>query len=124
MASVFPTGNYFTKSLALTTTSKTTIYTCADQGEIAADVTGISFASADGNADTVTVVRYQTSDSSEYVLIYHGPIEADYPLQIEGLPIHLGPGDAIKATASNAATHNVHVHISINKTTRSPEGNK
>ena len=121
MASVFPTGNYFTKSVALSTNSKTTIYTCGDQQEVAADVTGIVCVASDGNADTVSVIRYQSSDTTEYMLVYHGAVEADYPLQIEGLPIHLGPGDAIKATASNAATHAVHVHISVNLTTRSPK---
>src|SRR5215469_9826977 len=107
MASVFPLASYFTKSLALSNTTKTTVYTCGDQGELGFDVTGLAAVA---------------SDASEYVLVFNGAVETDYPLQLEGLPIHLVPGDAIKATSNGAfGAHPTHVHISGQKTTRSPK---
>ena len=122
MSAVFPLASYFTKSLSLTSTSKTTMYTCGDQAELAFDVTGLSAVASDGTADKVTFIRYQAADATEYVLVFNGPVETDYPLQLEGLPIHLVPGDAIKATSNGASgTHPTHVHISGQKTTRSPK---
>ena len=122
MAAVFPLASYFTKSLSLTNTSKTTVYTCGDQAELAFDVTGLSAVASDGTADKVTFIRYQAVDATEYVLVFNGPVETDYALQLEGLPIHLVPGDAIKATSIGASgTHPTHIHISGQKTTRSPK---
>jgi hypothetical protein len=122
MSSVFPLANYYTKSLALTGTTKTTVYTCGEQGELGFDVTGLSAVASDGTADRVTFVRLQAADASEYVLVCNGAVETDYPLQLEGLPIHLVPGDAIKATSSGASgAHPTHVHISGIKLTRSPK---
>src|SRR5580704_9699299 len=121
MASVFPLASYYTKSLALTSTTKTTVYTCGDQGELGFDVTGLSAVASDGTPDKVTFIRYQAADASEYVIVFNGAVETDYPLQLEGLPIHLVPGDAIKATSNGASgAHPTHVHISGQKTTRSP----
>ena len=124
MASVIPGGSYWSKSVALASTAKTTIYTCGDQGEIAFDVTGLSAVASDGVAGTLTFHILQASDAAEYILVYRGPVEADYPLQIEGLPIHLSAGGAIKATATTGDTHTVHVHISGLKTTRSPDARR
>src|ERR1700730_10575389 len=122
MASVFPLANYFTKSLALANTTKTTVYTCGDQGELGFDVTGLSAVASDGTADKVTFIRLQASDATEYVLVFNGAVETDFPLQLEGLPIHLVPGDAIKATPNGAsASHPTHIHVSGQKTTRSPK---
>lgn len=122
MASVFPLANYYTKSLALANTSKTTVYTCGEQGELGFDVTGLSAVASDGTADRVTFIRLQASDAAEYVLVFNGAVETDYPLQLEGLPIHLVPGDQIKATSNSASgAHPTHVHISGQKTTRSPK---
>jgi hypothetical protein len=122
MAAVFPLANYYTKSLALTSTTKTTVYTCGDQNELAFDVTGLSAVASDGTADKVTFVRLQAADSAEYVLVFNGPVGTDFPLQLEGLPIHLVPGDAIKATSNGASgAHPTHIHITGVKTTRSPK---
>ncbi len=122
MASVFPLASYYTKSLALTSTAKTTVYTCGDQGELAFDVTGLAAVASDGTADRVTFIRLQASDATEYVLVCNGAVESDYPLQLEGLPIHLVPGDAIKAVSTGASgAHPTHVHITGVKTTRSPK---
>jgi hypothetical protein len=122
MASVFPLANYYTKHVSLTGTSKTTIYTCGDQQELAFDVTGLSATAADGTADTVTLIHQTVVDSTEYVLVYRGAVESDYPLQIEGLPLHMVPGDVIKAQSSGASvSHPTHVHLSGVKTTRSPD---
>ena len=122
MTAVFPLASYFTKSLSLTSTSKTTMYTCGDQAELAFDVTGLSAVASDGTADKVTFIRYQAADATEYVLVFNGPVETDYPLQLEGLPIHLVPGDAIKAQSNGASgSHPTHIHISGQKTTRSPK---
>lgn len=119
MSSVFPLGDYFTKSVALTSTAKTTIYTCGDQKESTFDVTGLSAVASDGTADKVTFIRYQQADATEYVLVFNGPVETDYPLQLEGLPIHLVPGDVIKATSNGASgSHPTHIHISGVKTRR------
>ena len=113
MSAVFPLASYFTKSLSLTSTSKTTMYTCGDQAELAFDVTGLSAVASDGTADKVTFIRYQAADATEYVLVFNGPVETDYPLQLEGLPIHLVPGDAIKAQSNGASgSHPTHIHIS------------
>ena len=122
MASVFPLASYYTKSLSLTSTAKTIVYTCGDQAELAFDVTGLSAVASDGTADKVTFIRYQAADATEYVLVFNGPVETDYPLQLEGLPIHLVPGDAIKAQSNGASgSHPTHIHISGQKTTRSPK---
>jgi hypothetical protein len=122
MASVFPKTSYYTKHVSLTTTTKTTIYTAGDQQELAFDVTGLSATASDGTADTVTFIHYTIVDTTEYVLVYRGPVETDYPLQIEGLPLHMVPGDIIKATSTLATgSHPTHIHISGIKTTRTPE---
>lgn len=120
MASVFPNANYFTKSGALADNNLTTVYTCQDQGEEYAEVTGISVAASTANADTCSVYRRQASDTTDYALVFKGPVEADFPLQIEGLPIHLTKGDSIKLQATAGATHTLHYHITIHKMTRSP----
>ncbi len=121
MAAVQTVGaNYYTKSGALSVNTVITAYTCGDQGEEFADVTGITVAASTANADTCTVARLQATDATPYTLVFKGPVEADFPLQIEGLPIHLTKGDAIKLTATAGATNALHYHISINKITRSP----
>jgi hypothetical protein len=121
MASVFPLANYYTKSAALADNNLTTIYTAGDEGELAFDVTGISVAASTANADTCTIIRHQARDNTDYTLVFKGPVEADFPLQIEGLPIHLSPGDIIKAQATAGATHTLHIHVTGQKTTRSPK---
>ncbi len=125
MAAVQTVGaSYFTKSGALADNNSTTVYTCGDQGEKYADVTGISVVASTANADTCSVYRRQASDTTDYALVFKGPVEADFGLQIEGLPIHLTTGDSIKLTATAGATHTLHYHISINKITSTPSGNK
>ncbi len=119
MSSVFPLAGYHTKSKALTTNNQTVLYTCNEQTELAFDVTGLSCAATTANADTCTFERYSIVDNVTYTLVFKGPVEADYPLQIEGLPIHMVPGDIIYATATAGATHTLHAHISGVKTTRS-----
>src|SRR5258708_3419932 len=105
MASVHPLSNYYTKHVALSSNAKTTIYTCGDNGELAFDVTGLSVSASTANADTCTLIHYTIVDTTEYTLVFLGPVEADYPLQLEGLPIHMVVGDIIKATATAGATH-------------------
>jgi len=124
MASVFPTGSYFTKSGALADNNLTTVYTVGDQGEKYADVVGITVAASAAFADTCSVYRRQASDTTDYALVFKGAVEADFPLQIEGLPIHLTAGDLIKLQATAGATHTLHYHISINKITSTPSGTK
>jgi hypothetical protein len=119
MASVFPRTSYFTKHVALTTNALTTIYTCGDSQELAFDVTGLSVSATTAFADTVSL--YHTVGGTDWCLVFLGPVEADYPLQLEGLPIHLVPGDIIKAQATAGATHTLHVHLSGLRTTRTPE---
>ncbi len=119
MASVFPLANYYTLHKALTDNNETVIYTCGDQKELAFDVTGLSVSATTANADTVTLVHYTLVDTTKYTLVFKGPVEADFPLQIEGLPIHMVVGDVIYATATAGATHTLHAHISGVKTTRS-----
>ncbi len=119
MASVFPLAGYFTKSVALSTNNATTIYTCGDEKELAFDVTGLSVAATTANADTCTLTRFSVIDNVTYTLVFLGSVEADFPLQVEGLPIHMVVGDIIKATATAGATHTLHAHISGVKTTRS-----
>lgn len=116
MASVHPNVSYYTKRTALNTNALTTIYTCGDQQELAFDVTGISVAATSANADTCSI--YINSGGSDWCIVYRGPVEADFPLQIEGLPIHLVPGEYIRAQATNAATNILHVHVSGLRTTR------
>ncbi len=120
MSSVFPLAPYHTKSKALTDNTQTTVYTCGDEKELAFDVTGLSVVATTANADTCTLERFSAIDSATYTLVFKGVVEADFPLQLEGLPIHMVVGDIIKATATAGATHTLHVHISGVKTTRSP----
>jgi len=120
VASVFPLSLYFTKSVVLGTNAAITLYTCGAEQELAFDVTGISVAAASAFADTCTLERYSVIDNATYTLVYRGPVEADYPLQLEGLPIHMVVGDRIQATATAGATHALHAHISGIKTTRAP----
>ncbi len=118
MAAVQDHANYFTKHLALTTNNITTVYTCGDQGELAFDLTGLMVAATTANSDTCSL--YVTNGGTDWVLVYKGVVEADFPLQLEGLPVHLAVGDIIKATATTGATYTLHVHMSGLKTTRSP----
>jgi len=119
MASVFPLANYYTKGVSLTSTSKTTLYTCGDQGEKAFDVTGLLAVASDGTADTVTF--HVTLSGTEYVLIYQGTVEANFPLQIEGLPVHMEAGDILKATCGAASSsHPTHIFVTGQKTVRAP----
>ena len=118
MASVFPLSNYYTKSLALSDNNLTTLYTCGDQSELAFDVTGLSVSATTANADTCSV--YHTVGGTNFCFVFKGPVEADFPLQIEGLPIHMVPGDIIKVQATAGATNALHAHISGIKTTRTP----
>jgi hypothetical protein len=119
MAAVMPLVNYWTKHYILADNALDTAYTCGEQSEIAFDVTGISVTAAQGFADTCSI--YHTTAGIDYCLVFKGPVEADYPLQIEGLPVHLIPGDIIKAQATAGATHPLHLHISGIKQTRSPD---
>ena len=121
MASVFPLSSYFTKSVALANNSQTILYTCGADKELAFDVTGLSIVAITANADTATLERFSVIDNATYTLVFKGPVEADFPLQIEGLPIHMVPGDIIYATATAGSTHTLHAHISGVKTTRSPK---
>ena len=118
MASVFPLANYYTKHLALADNTLDTVYTCGDQGELAFDVTGLSVSATTANADTCSL--YHTVGGTDFCLVFKGPVEADYALQLEGLPIHMQPGDVIKAQATAGGTHTLHVHLSGQKLTRSP----
>ncbi len=118
MASVFPLSNYHTKRVALSTNNLTTIYTCGDEGELAYDVTGLSVSATTAFADTCSL--YDVNGGTAWCLVFKGPVEADYPLQLEGLPVHLIVGDIIKAQATNGAVHTLHVHLSGVKLTRSP----
>jgi hypothetical protein len=111
-------ANYHTKSGSLSTNNLTTVYTCGDANEEFADVTGISVAASTANADTCTVKRLQATDATDYTIVFRGVVEADFPLQIEGLPIHLTKGDAIKLQATAGASNALHYHITIAKTTR------
>ncbi len=119
MASVFPLANYLTKHVALTDNNITTVYTNGDEGEVAFDVTGLSVAATTANADTCSL--YHASGGTDWVLVFKGPVEADFPLQLEGLPIHMKGTDAIKATASAGATHTLHVSLSGVKTVRTTD---
>ncbi len=121
MASVFPLANYHTKHKLLTVNTSVVIYTCGDHGELAFDWTAISVAAKTANADTCTVEIFSVIDNATYTIVFLGPVEADFPLQIELLPIHMVPGDIIKCTATAAATHNLDVHVSGVKTTRAPD---
>ncbi len=118
MASVFPLAGYHTKSVALANNNQTAVYTCGAEKELAFDVTGLSCAATTANADTCTFERFSVIDNATYTLVFKGPVEADFPLQIEGLPIHMVPGDIIYATATAGSTHPLHAHISGVKTTR------
>jgi hypothetical protein len=119
VASVFPLSQYHTKSVALTSTAKTTIYTCGEQGELAFDVTALSATASDGTADSVSFSRLQHSDNTEYVIVYRAAVAANYPLMLEGMPIHMVPGEIIYATSTSAnASNPTHIHISGAKTTR------
>ena len=125
MAAVQTVGNnYFTKAGALSDNNLTTVYTCGDQGEKQAEVTGITVAASTANADTCTVKRRQASDSTDYTIVFKGVVEADYPLQIEGLPIHLTTGESIKLQATAGATNALHYHITVHlMTATAPGGN-
>jgi hypothetical protein len=116
MASVHPGTSYHTKRTALTSNALTVIYTCGDQQELAFDVVGISVAATSANPDTCSI--YINSGGVDWCVVFKGPVEADFPLQIEGLPIHLVPGEIIRAQATNAATNILHVHVSGLRTTR------
>ncbi len=119
MASVFPLSSYVTKHVALSDNNLTTVYTNGDEGEVAFDVTGLSVAATAAFADTCSL--YHASGGTDWVLVFKGPVEADFPLQLEGLPIHLKGTDAIKATASAGATHTLHVSMSGVKTVRTTD---
>ncbi len=119
MASVFPLSNYLTKHVALSSTAIATVYTNGDDGEIAFDVTSISVAATTANADTCSV--YHSSGGTDWVLVFKGVVEADFPLQIEGMPIHMKSTDAIKAAATAGNVNALHVSLSGVKIVRAPD---
>ncbi len=119
MAAVFPLANYHTKHVALADNTLDTIYTCGDEGEIAFDVTGLSVTATTANADTCSL--YHNVGGTNFCLVFLGVVEADFSLQIEGLPIHMKVGDIIKAQATAGGTHTLHVHLSGQKTVRAPD---
>ncbi len=121
MASVFPLANYYTKHKLLSTATAVTVYTCGDEGEIAFDLTGISVSAKSAFADTCTVEIFSVVDNVTYTLVNLGPIEADFPLQLELIPIHMVKGDIVKCTGTGAATHNLDAHVSGVKTMRTPD---
>jgi len=122
MAAVHDHVNYYTKRTALNSNALTTIYTCGDQQELAFDVTGITVAATSANTDQCSI--YINSGGADWCIVFKGPVEVDFPLQIEGLPIHMVPGEIIRAQATNAATNILHVHVSGIRTTRTPMAGK
>jgi hypothetical protein len=116
-ASIFPGTSYFTKRVALSTNALTVIYQCGEQGELAFDITGLSVSPTTANTDTCSL--YDSSGGTDWCIVFLGAVGA-VPLQVDGLPIHLVPGDIIKAAATAGATHALHVHLTGQKTTRTP----
>jgi hypothetical protein len=114
----FPLTSYFTKRVALNSNALTTVYTCGEQQELAFDVVAITVSASSANPDTCSV--YDASGGTDWCLIFLGAVGAAAPLQIDGLPIHLVPGDAIKAAATAGTTHPLHIHVTGLKMTRTP----
>jgi len=107
--------------MALTSTTKTTIYTCGEQGELAFDVTWLLAVASDGTPDTISFSRLQHSDGAEYVIVHGVTVAAAAPYSLECMPIHLVPGEVIYATSGSAVVaHPTHIHITGLKMARLP----
>lgn len=118
MAAVQVLANYWTKHKALTDNTLTTVYTCGEQGELAFDVTDIEVSATTANADTCSL--YHSSGGTDWCLVFLGAVGAAVPLAFEGKPIHMVPGDIIKAQATAGATHTLHAMVCGLKLTHSP----
>ena len=110
MSTVFPQANYQTTVTALANTNKTTVFS-VNAAEESVSVTSISINDATGSAAAGPVIVYITLGTgiTERVFLYRATdLEADWPLEIIGRPIHLKAGGTIAVTADN----NVNVWVS------------
>ena len=105
---------YKNASVDLTTTDKTTVYTCPS--ETTAIIKSIRVTEDSGNADTVAVELSDDSASATYKITGTLTVSANASTELLTVPLILEASDAIKATAGTA--NRLHVIVSLLQLTR------
>ena len=105
---------YKNASVDLTTTDKTTVYTCPS--ETTAIIKSIRVTEDSGNADTIAVELSDDSATATFKITGTLAISASTSTELLTVPLILEESDAIKATAGTA--NRLHVIISLLQLTR------
>jgi len=106
---------YKNASVDLTTTDKTTVYTCPS--ETTAIIKSIRVTEDSGNADTIAVEFYDDSKTATFKITGTKAISANASTELfNNAPFVLEESDIIKATAGTA--NRIHVIISLLQLTR------
>ena len=105
---------YKNASVDLTTTDKTTVYTC--HSETTAIIKSIRVTEDSGNADTIAVELLDDSATAPFKITGPLAISASASTELLTVPLILEESDAIKATAGTA--NRIHVIISLLQLTR------
>lgn len=101
-------NNYKNAKVDLTTSSATTLYTCA--GATTAIVKSIIVSEDSGNADTITVT-ITDSDSVVFSLFKTKAISANATLELLSVPLVVQENEILKVTAATA--NRLHVVASL-----------
>lgn len=95
---VLPNTRYRTVYAALANGSKTDVYTCPSG--VWADIINVNVCASTGSAGTCTLAAYDVSATTEYVLTYQDAVPAGGSLDVPFYPLHLEPGDILRATGA------------------------
>ena len=107
-------NTYKNASVDLTSTDKTTVYTCP--AETTAIVKSIRVTEDSGNNDTIAVELLDSSATATFKITGTLTISASTSTELLSAPLVLEESDAIKATAGTA--NRIHVIISVLQITR------
>ena len=105
---------YKNAGVDLTTTDKTTVYTCPS--ETTAIIKSIRVSEDSGNNDTIAVELSDDSASATYKITGTLTVSANASTELLTVPLILEESDAIKATAGTA--NRLHVIVSLLQLTR------
>jgi hypothetical protein len=105
---------YKNASVDLTTTDKTTVYTCPS--ETTAIIKSIRVTEDSGNADTIAMEFYDDSKTATFKITGTKAISANASTELFNAPFVIEESDIIKATAGTA--NRIHVIISLLQLTR------
>ena len=95
---VLANTRYQTVPYVLTNGSKTSVYTCPTG--VWSDIINVNVCASAGSAGTITLIFYNASDTVEYTLTYQDTVPAGGSLDVPFYPLHMEPGDILKATGA------------------------